>query len=68
MILSIAENNFFILTFLFKHPVNITFYNLNLIFNVNMIIILIGLGYNQSTESDILLLDISNNDEYVWII
>ena len=29
-------------------------------------IILIGDGYNQSVESDILLLDISNNDEYVW--
>ena len=27
---------------------------------------LIGKGYDQSTESDILLLDISNNDEYIW--
>jgi len=27
---------------------------------------LTGLGYDQSNESDILLLDISNNDEYVW--
>ena len=27
---------------------------------------LLGYGYDQSTESDILLLDISNNDEYVW--
>ena len=34
-------------------------------FNKN-IIILLGLGYNQSIESDILLLDISNNDEYIW--
>ncbi|GBB95191.1 hypothetical protein RclHR1_24940002 [Rhizophagus clarus] len=25
-----------------------------------------GLGYNQSDENDILLLDISNNDEYIW--
>jgi hypothetical protein len=30
------------------------------------IINLIGSGYDQSVESDILLLDISNNDEYVW--
>ena len=27
---------------------------------------LIGQGYDQSAESDILLLDISNNDEYKW--
>src|SRR5436190_11018076 len=27
---------------------------------------LIGTGYNPSTESDVLLLDISNNEEYVW--
>ena len=27
---------------------------------------LIGLGYNQSVESDILLLDISNNENYIW--
>ncbi|PKB97639.1 hypothetical protein RhiirA5_384507 [Rhizophagus irregularis] len=27
---------------------------------------LIGEGYNKSVESDILLLDISNNEEYVW--
>jgi len=27
---------------------------------------LLGYGYNQSIESDILLLDISNNDEYIW--
>jgi H+/gluconate symporter-like permease len=26
----------------------------------------LGNNYNQSIESDILLLDISNNDEYVW--
>ena len=29
-------------------------------------IFLIGQGYDQSIESDILLLDISNNDEYAW--
>ncbi|POG70697.1 hypothetical protein GLOIN_2v101696 [Rhizophagus irregularis DAOM 181602=DAOM 197198] len=29
-------------------------------------IISFGRGYNQSIESDILLLDISNNEEYVW--
>ena len=27
---------------------------------------LIGSGYDQSVESDILLLDISNNNEYIW--
>src|SRR4051812_30708222 len=27
---------------------------------------LIGSGYVQSSERDILLLDISNNDEYIW--
>ena len=25
-----------------------------------------GQGYKQGTDSDILLLDISNNDEYIW--
>ncbi|CAG8783501.1 5949_t:CDS:1, partial [Rhizophagus irregularis] len=24
------------------------------------------LGYNESEENDILLLDISNKDEYIW--
>ena len=32
----------------------------------NLIKFLTGKGYSQSTESDILLLDISNNDEYIW--
>ncbi|GES91938.1 kinase-like domain-containing protein [Rhizophagus clarus] len=32
----------------------------------NYMIISFGRGYNQSIESDILLLDISNNEEYVW--
>ena len=31
-----------------------------------MINFLIGYGYSQSNESDILLLDISNNNEYKW--
>ena len=25
-----------------------------------------GIGYVQGTEDDVLLLDISNNDEYIW--
>ena len=25
-----------------------------------------GIGYVQGTENDVLLLDISNNDEYIW--
>ena len=29
-------------------------------------IFLIGSGYTQGVDSDILLLDISNNDEYIW--
>ncbi|CAG8818991.1 5964_t:CDS:2, partial [Racocetra persica] len=29
-------------------------------------VISFGLGYSQTNESDILLLDISNNNEYVW--
>ncbi|RIA87836.1 hypothetical protein C1645_739813 [Glomus cerebriforme] len=29
-------------------------------------VISFGLGYDNSTESDILLLDISNNEEYIW--
>ncbi|RIA87834.1 hypothetical protein C1645_739812 [Glomus cerebriforme] len=29
-------------------------------------VISFGFGYNKSVESDILLLDISNNEEYVW--
>ncbi|RIA90182.1 kinase-like domain-containing protein [Glomus cerebriforme] len=32
----------------------------------NYMIISFGLGYNQSIESDVLLLDISNNEEYKW--
>jgi hypothetical protein len=27
---------------------------------------LIGQGYTQGVENDVLLLDISNNDEYIW--
>ncbi|RIA89140.1 hypothetical protein C1645_825273 [Glomus cerebriforme] len=30
-------------------------------------VVSLGLGYDKSTESDILLLDISNNEEYVWM-
>ncbi|GBC05714.1 hypothetical protein RclHR1_00640002 [Rhizophagus clarus] len=29
-------------------------------------VITFGIGYNQGAENDILLLDISNNNEYVW--
>ena len=35
-------------------------------FLLTKLTVLIGDGYLQSTESDILLLDISNNDEYKW--
>ncbi|RIA96729.1 hypothetical protein C1645_871835 [Glomus cerebriforme] len=32
----------------------------------NYMVISFGMGYDQLTESDILLLDINNNDEYTW--
>ncbi|RIA84166.1 hypothetical protein C1645_742531 [Glomus cerebriforme] len=32
----------------------------------NYMVVSFGTGYNQLTESDILLLDISNNVEYIW--
>ena len=31
-----------------------------------MNIFLSGKGYNQEVENDVLLLDISNNDQYIW--
>ena len=41
------------------------FFSFNHDFNKN-ITNLIGFGYDQSIESDILLLDISNNEQYIW--
>ena len=54
------------------HLVNIILYNSKEIFFVQNhdfnknITNLIGFGYDQSIESDILLLDISNNENYIW--
>ncbi|CAB5313747.1 unnamed protein product [Rhizophagus irregularis] len=45
-------------------PVDSSLYELNLI-NYELHIEQI-LGYNESEENDILLLDISNKDEYIW--
>ncbi|CAB4387463.1 unnamed protein product [Rhizophagus irregularis] len=47
-----------------KIPKNRYYHKANVI--DNYMIISFGRGYNQSIESDILLLDISNNEEYVW--
>uniref|UniRef100_A0A1D1YE72 Kelch domain-containing protein 3 n=1 Tax=Anthurium amnicola TaxID=1678845 RepID=A0A1D1YE72_9ARAE len=32
----------------------------------NYLVVTFGIGYSDSNESDVLLLDISNNDEYKW--
>ncbi|CAB4431314.1 unnamed protein product [Rhizophagus irregularis] len=47
-----------------KTPASRTSHRANVI--GKYMVISFGLGYNESEENDILLLDISNKDEYIW--
>ena len=45
----------------------INHFDIGIIFNQSMIN-LIGQGYTRGTESNVLLLDISNSEEYMWVV
>ncbi|POG81864.1 hypothetical protein GLOIN_2v1834756 [Rhizophagus irregularis DAOM 181602=DAOM 197198] len=63
-VLDLANNNWYIPKISGKIPKPRALHQANVI--GKYMVVSFGIGYDKTDESDILLLDISNNDEYIW--
>ncbi|GBB96545.1 hypothetical protein RclHR1_02780008 [Rhizophagus clarus] len=63
-VLNLTNYNWYVPNISGKIPSHRAFHKANVI--GKYMVVSFGVGYNKSVESDILLLDISNNEEYIW--